>query len=41
MKVMLSAFAAMAIIAVGSNAILGSVGFSAEKRTSGAAVRLD
>lgn len=41
MKVMLSAFAAMAIIAVGSNVILGNVGFSAEERTAGSAVRLD
>ena len=41
MKVMLSAFAATAIIAVGSNLILGNVGFSAQERTSGAAVRLD
>jgi len=41
MKVMLSAFAATAIIAVGSYYILGNVGFSAQERTSGAAVRLD
>lgn len=41
MKVMLSAFAAIAIIAFGSNVILGNVGFSAEERTSSASVRLD
>lgn len=41
MKAMLSAFAAIAIIAVGSNLILGNVGFSSQERTSSAAVRLD
>jgi len=41
MKAMLSAFVAIAVIAVGSNMILSEAGFSAQDRTSGAAVRLD
>ena len=41
MKAMLVAFAAIAVIAVGSNAVLNEVGFSAQERTSGPAVRLD
>ena len=38
---MLTAFAAIAIIAVGSNLILNEAGFSSEERGSGPAVRLD
>ncbi len=41
MKAMLAAFAAIAVIAVGSNLILQNAGFSAEERGAGAAVRLD
>lgn len=41
MKAMLSAFAAIVIIAVGSNVILDNIGFSAQDRASGPAVRLD
>lgn len=41
MKAMLVAFAAIAVIAVGSDAVLDQVGFSAQERTSGDAVRLD
>lgn len=41
MKTMLVAFVAIALIAVGSNMILGVIGFSSQDRTSGAAVRLD
>lgn len=38
---MLSAFLAIAVIAVGSNLILGQAGFSSQERGSGPAVRLD
>lgn len=41
MKAMLSAFAAIAVIAVGSYFILMQSGFSAAEQTSGSAVRLD
>lgn len=41
MKAMLAAFVALAVIAVGSNLILGQVGFSSQERGSSAAVRLD
>ncbi|MFK7938661.1 MAG: hypothetical protein AB8B82_04730 [Roseovarius sp.] len=41
MKAMLSAFVAIAVIAVGSNVILNNVGFSAQEQGSGSAVRLD
>jgi hypothetical protein len=41
MKAMLTAFVAIAVISVGSYFILGEAGFSAQERTSGAAVRLD
>lgn len=41
MKAMLGAFVAIAVIAVGSNVVLNEAGFSAQDRTSGAAVRLD
>ena len=42
MKAMLAAFAAIAIIAVGSNFALNNAGFSAaEQGTSGGNVRLD
>lgn len=41
MKAMLTAFAAIAIIAFGSNLVLDNAGFSAAERGSGSAVRLD
>lgn len=41
MKAMLVAFAAITVIAIGSNLILGNVGFSTAERGSGPAVRLD
>ncbi len=41
MKAMLAAFAAMALIAIGSNMVLNEMGFSAQDRASGNAVRLD
>lgn len=41
MKAMLSAFVAIAVIAVGSNVILNNAGFSAQEQGSGSAVRLD
>ncbi len=41
MKAMLVAFVAIAVIAVGSNLILGEAGFSSQDRATGAAVRLD
>lgn len=41
MKVMFIAFAAIAVIAVGSNFLLGQAGFSAQERATGPAVRLD
>jgi len=40
MKTMLTAFAAIIVIAVGANVILGQAGFSSQERTAGAAVRL-
>jgi len=41
MKAMLTAFAAIAVIALGSNMILSQAGVSAQDRASGPAVRLD
>jgi hypothetical protein len=41
MKPMLLAFVAMALISVGASYTLHEMGFSAQDRTSGAAVRLD
>lgn len=41
MKVMILAFCAIAVIAVGANIALKEIGFSAKDRTSGQAVRLD
>ena len=41
MKAMLTAFAAIAIIAVAADYGLDQVGFSSADRTSGTAVRLD
>ncbi|WP_281356449.1 hypothetical protein [Roseovarius faecimaris] len=42
MKAMLSAFVAIAVIAVGSNVILDNMGFSSQDRTSSpSSVRLD
>ena len=41
MKVMLSAFAAMALISVGAFYALNGAGFSSEDRQAGSAVRLD
>lgn len=41
MKAMLAAFAAIAVIAIGSNLVLDNAGFSAAERSSGPAVRLD
>ena len=41
MKAMLIAFVAIAVIAVGSNLILGKVGFSSKDRAAGSSVRLD
>ena len=41
MKAMLIAFVAIAVIAVGSNMILGQAGFSSQDRAAGSAVRLD
>lgn len=41
MKVMLLAFAAMIVIAVGADMALDQAGFSAADQTSGNAVRLD
>ncbi len=41
MKAMLSAFVAIAVIAVGSNLILQDAGFSSQDRATGQAVRLD
>lgn len=41
MRTMLVAFVAIAVIAVGSNMILGAIGFSSQDRASGSAVRLD
>lgn len=41
MKVMLIAFVAIAIVALGSNLILSWAGFSSQERAAGLAVRLD
>ena len=41
MKAMLTAFAAVAIIAVGAYFVLQNAGFSSEDRQSGASVRID
>lgn len=41
MKTMFVAFAAIAVIAVGANLILGQAGFSSQDRAAGPAVRLD
>lgn len=41
MKVMLFAFAATALIAVGAWYVLGQAGFSSSDQQSGSAVRLD
>ena len=41
MKIMFTAFLAIAVVAVGANRILKQAGFSSQERTSGAAVRLD
>lgn len=41
MKAMLTAFLAIAVIAVGANYALKNAGFSVADRTSGDAVRLD
>ena len=41
MKAMFMGFAAMIVISVGSYFVLQEVGFSAETRNSGDAVRLD
>jgi len=38
---MLTAFVAIAIIAVGANLVLDNIGFSSQERTAGSAVRLD
>ena len=41
MKPMLTAFAAIVLIAIGANFLLGNAGFSSEDRLSGLSVRLD
>ncbi|WP_267895697.1 hypothetical protein [Loktanella sp. Alg231-35] len=41
MKAMLTAFAAIAVIAVGASIVLGNAGFSSQERAAGASVRLD
>lgn len=41
MKAMLTAFAAIALIAVGSNFALSNAGFSSADRSAGPSVRLD
>lgn len=41
MRAMLTAFVAVAVIAVGANLILGSAGFSSQERGTSDAVRLD
>lgn len=41
MKAMLAGFALIAVIAVGADLALESVGFSSQDRNSGAAVRLN
>jgi hypothetical protein len=41
MKAMLTAFAAIVLIAIGANFILGNAGFSSAERNAGPSVRLD
>jgi len=41
MKPMFLAFVAIVVIAVGSNTLLGQMGFSSQDRATGSAVRLD
>ncbi len=41
MKAMLTAFAAMVVIAIGADFVLEGAGFSAEAANTGSAVRLD
>ena len=41
MKAMLSAFAAIVVIAIGANLALNNAGFSAAEQSAGDAVRLD
>ncbi|MFC6637340.1 hypothetical protein [Sulfitobacter sediminilitoris] len=41
MRAMITAFVAVAVIAVGANIILDNVGFSSQDRSSSNAVRLD
>lgn len=41
MKAMLTAFAAIAVIAVGANLILHEAGFSSQDQTASPSVRLD
>lgn len=41
MKAMLAGFAAIIIIAIGSNLVLDNIGYSSQDRYSGASVRLD
>ncbi|WP_281359586.1 hypothetical protein [Roseobacter ponti] len=41
MKVMLLAFVSLAVIAVAADLILDEIGFSAQERGTGGAVRLD
>ncbi len=40
MKAMLGGFVAIAIIAIGSNVVLNNMGFSAQDRATGDAVRI-
>lgn len=40
MKSMLLAFAAIGVIAVGSNLVLNEIGFSSQDRSTGSSVRL-
>ena len=41
MKAFLASLAALVVIVVGADLLLGEIGFSSAERTSGAAVRLD
>lgn len=41
MKVMVLAFVAIVVVAVGANLVLNQAGFSSQDRTAGSAVRLD
>ncbi len=41
MKARMTAFVAIAVIAVGANFILGNAGFSSQERSAGPSVRLD